>query len=94
VKVGPRHPTGLGGRLGTVLRVCKGGLVEVDLDSWYYAGIGLVAFKPDDLVATDTKRRTYTYSQSRFVAPWLSRRRLGDAPAPVEGGTPPEGKPK
>jgi hypothetical protein len=55
VKVSPSHPSGLGGRLGTVLRTSPGGLVEVDLDSWYQAGVGLVAFRPEDLVPTDKK---------------------------------------
>lgn len=58
VKVIPTHyGSGMAGRLGTVLRVAPGGLVEVDLDSHYNAGIGIVAFKADDLVSTPNQRR-------------------------------------
>lgn len=57
VKVSSTHyGTGLQGRLGTVLRVAPGGLVEVELDSLYQAGIGIVAFKAGDLVKARKKR--------------------------------------
>lgn len=53
VKVSPDHyGSGLQGRLGTVTRLTSNGLVEVTLDSMYLAGIGVVAFKPKDLVET------------------------------------------
>lgn len=58
VKVIPSHyGSCLAGRLGTVLRdVPAMSLVEVEMDSHYLAGIGIVAFKPDDLMATDKPR--------------------------------------
>lgn len=53
VKVSPDHyGSGLQGRLGTVVRVTSNGYVEVDMDSMYMAGVGIVAFRPEDLVAT------------------------------------------
>ncbi len=55
VKVTAHHPTGLGGRLGTVLRITPGGYIEVDLDSWHQAGIGVVAFRPEHLKFTNKK---------------------------------------
>jgi hypothetical protein len=59
VKVSPDHyGSGLQERLGTVLRITPGGYVEVDLDSFRWpAGIGIVAFRPEDLVATKKARR-------------------------------------
>jgi hypothetical protein len=58
VKISTEHyGTGLQSRLGTVLRTAPAGLVEVDLDSHYLAGIGIVAFKATDLLPTEKKRR-------------------------------------
>ena len=57
VKVIPTHyGSGLQGRLGTVLRTTQHGLVEVEMDSTYMAGIGIVAFRPSDLMETKKKR--------------------------------------
>jgi len=57
VKVSPGHyGTGLQGRLGTVLRVIDDMRVEVELDSFYQAGIGIVTFCGDDLLSTPKKR--------------------------------------
>lgn len=58
VKVKPTHyGTGMQKRLGTVFRTVPSmNLVEVDLDSFYLAGIGITAFKPEDLMSTNTKR--------------------------------------
>jgi hypothetical protein len=57
VKVCPdHHGTGLAGRVGTVLRVA-GAYVEVELDSYYLAGIGIVAFLPADLMPTTSRRQ-------------------------------------
>lgn len=58
VKVSPDHyGTGLQSRLGTVLRVTPSGLIEVDMDSLYWpAGIGVVAFRPEDLLPTKSKK--------------------------------------
>lgn len=39
-------------RLGTVLRTSGSGLVEVKMDSFQLAGIGIIAFKADDLMPT------------------------------------------
>jgi hypothetical protein len=44
------------GRLATVSRVTPGGLVEVELDSMAGAGIGIIAVRPGDLLATTRKR--------------------------------------
>ena len=52
------------GKIGSVLRNTPGGLVEVELDSMAGAGIGLVAFKPEELVPTDKKRMTRRH---RFI---------------------------
>lgn len=58
VKVLPTHyGSGLQSRLGTVLRTTPTGLVEVEMDSTYLAGIGIVAFRPEDLTTTKKKRR-------------------------------------
>jgi translation initiation factor IF-1 len=58
VKISPTHyGSGLQNRLGTVLRTSPSGLVEVELDSYYLAGIGIVAFKEADLLPTVKKRR-------------------------------------
>lgn len=57
VKVAAHHyGSGLQGRLGTVLRVTSTGYVEVEMDSMSGAGIGIVAFRPRDLVATRKKK--------------------------------------
>lgn len=57
VKVASHHyGSGMQGRLGTVLRTAPSGLVEVDMDSLYQAGIGIIAFKSDDLVPTAKKK--------------------------------------
>ena len=60
VKVRPDHyGSGLQGRLGTVLRNTsgQGGYTEVVMDSMYNAGIGIVAFPPEDLMPTKKKAR-------------------------------------
>lgn len=58
VKVAPHHyGSGMQGRLGTVLRTTPSGLVEVELDSFYQAGIGIIAFKSGDLVSSIKKKR-------------------------------------
>ena len=58
VKVRVDHyGTGLQSRLGTVLRTTPTGLVEVEMDSTWQAGIGIVAFRPHDLEPTKKKRR-------------------------------------
>lgn len=61
VKVVPTHyGSGLAGRLGTVIRVI-GPYAEVEMDSYYQAGIGIVTFRTGDLMSTSKKRpRRYT----------------------------------
>ncbi len=57
VKVSPDHyGTGLQNRLGTVSRSLRDQRVEVELDSFYQAGIGIVTFKEGDLMPTSKKK--------------------------------------
>lgn len=53
VKVVPEHyGSQMANRLGTVLRTSGSGLVEVKMDFFQLAGIGIIAFKADDLMPT------------------------------------------
>lgn len=60
VKVSPdHHGSGLQNRLGTVTKIVGGSkdFVEVTLDAFHQAGIGIVTFMATDLIETKKKAR-------------------------------------